>query len=90
MKPPLWGAEKDAELMRRYGFGFERLVHAIDGGRLLAVRRHPNTVRYPHQKQLIVEIDGYVWVAPYVDEGEDLFLKTMYPSRRATREYLGG
>jgi len=84
-----WSAEKNIEIEARYGFGFERVIRAIADGRLLAIRDHPNKVRYAHQKQLVVEIDGYVWVVPCIVQNDKGFLKTMFPSRRATREYLG-
>ncbi|ORE90828.1 toxin [Aurantimonas sp. 22II-16-19i] len=85
-----WNSEKNDALKARYGFGFERVLAALQEGRLLLNRRHPNEERYPHQRQIIVEIDHYAWVVPYVETEGGLFLKTMFPSRRATREFLGG
>jgi hypothetical protein len=84
-----WNAEKNIEIEARYGFGFERAIEAINDGRLLAIRDHPNKVRYGHQKQLVVNIDGYVWVVPCIVQGDAGFLKTMFPSRRATRDHIG-
>ena len=85
-----WSAAKDAELQKRYGFGFDRVLAAIDLGGLLEERRHPNTERYPHQWQLMIEIETYVWVVPFVRQERGIFLKTFFPSRKATREYLRG
>ncbi|KAB0681938.1 toxin [Aureimonas leprariae] len=84
-----WGSEKNASLRTRYGFGFERVLVALADGDLLAVRRHPNRERYAHQGQLVVEIDRYAWVVPFVEGDAGVFLKTMFPSRRATKEFLG-
>jgi hypothetical protein len=84
-----WGTEKDQELRRKYGFGFERVVAALSKGALLDDKSHPNAERYSHQRQLIVQIDSYVWVVPYVEDDYGMFLKTMFPSRKATKEYLG-
>jgi len=52
------------------------------------VIRHPNTNRYPNQKIIVLNIDGYVFLVPYVKEGGTRFLKTIIPSRKATKEYL--
>ncbi|TFF18399.1 toxin [Jiella endophytica] len=83
-----WSDEKNAILRRQYGFGFERIVLALSQECLLDERAHPNAERYPHQRQWIVDLDGYAWVVPFVDRPDGVFLKTMYPSRKATREYL--
>ena len=84
-----WAAEKNIELKSRFGFGFERVEVALASGALLDQRAHPNADKYRHQQQFVVEIDAYAWVVPFVIDGERIFLKTMFPSRRATREYLG-
>jgi hypothetical protein len=84
-----WSDEKNEELKVRYGFGFEQVVIAIESGLLLINRTHPNVETYGHQRQFIVEIERYAWVVPFVPDGETTFLKTMFPSRKATRLYLG-
>jgi hypothetical protein len=83
-----WGPEKDADLRRRYGFGFDRIVDAVNEGRTLDDREHPNAARYAHQRQLVVEMGEYAWVVPYVEDEDQVFLKTFFPSRKATAEYL--
>jgi hypothetical protein len=84
-----WSAEKNAELHARFGFGFERVLVALADGDLLDERSHPNVAKYGHQHQLVVEIDRYAWIVPFVTDGEQVFLKTLFPSRKATKEYLG-
>lgn len=83
-----WNDEKNTELKGRFGFGFERILVALSEGALLDNRVHPNTDQYGHQRQLIVEIDAYAWIVPFVESGDAVFLKTMFPSRKATRRYL--
>lgn len=51
---------------------------------------HPNQKKYPNQKILIVDVEGYAYLVPFVIEKEGYFLKTIIPSRKATRQYLGG
>jgi len=91
MEPAIdWNIEKNAELKARHGFGFERILVALAECALPDERGHPNAEQYRHQRQLVVEIEGYAWVVPFVSDGETVFLKTMFPSRKATKEYLGG
>ena len=84
-----WGDEKNEVLTERYGFGFDRVVEVIASGGLLDDKAHPNISRYGHQFQLVVEIDKYAWVVPYVGSAKLKFLKTFFPSRVETQKYLG-
>jgi len=83
-----WSDEKNQELIRRHGFGFERVLVALQEDGFLDDREHPNRKAYGHQRQLIVAIEGYAYVVPYVEVCGDIFLKTMFPSRKATKHYL--
>jgi uncharacterized DUF497 family protein len=85
-----WNAEKNVELKQRHGFGFERVLVALADGALLDERKHPNDGKYAHQRQLVVAIDGYAWIVPFVNTDAIVFFKTLFPSRKATRDYLGG
>jgi len=88
MKPFRWDPGKNATLRLERGISFERIVVAIEAGGLLDVLAHPNQARYPGQRVLVVACDGYVYLAPFVEEAESFFLKTVIPSRKATRDYL--
>ena len=57
-------------------------------GGLLDVLDHPNTGRYPSQRMLVVRIRGYAYLVPFVETEREVFLKTIIPSRKATRKYL--
>lgn len=83
-----WDPEKNAALKERHGLGFERVLVALSEGALLDSRAHPNVEQYGHQRQLVVEIEGYAWIVPFVQQGDQIFLKTMFPSRKATKRYL--
>ena len=85
-----WSPTKNAILKERYGFGFEREVAAMEAGTTLGERAHPNPERYGHQRQIIVDIEGYAWVVSFVTDGETIFFKTMYPSRKAKRDFQRG
>lgn len=84
-----WSDEKNQQLKERHGFGFERVGIAISEGGFLDEREPPNVQNYGHQFQLVVKIDGYVWLVPLVYDGDTWFLKTMFPSRDTTKQYLG-
>ena len=88
MKPFRWGPEKNDALKVERGISFERIVVAIESGGLLDIVAHPNPTKYPNQRILVVACDNYVYLVPFVEEGESFFLKTVIPSRKATRDYL--
>ena len=83
-----WNADKNVTLQRDRGIGFEEIVAAIEAGGLVANHPHPNRDRYPHQRVLIVAIHEYAYVVPCVVRGEVYELITLFPSRKATRDYL--
>lgn len=88
MKPFRWGVEKNESLKLSRGVSFESIVVAVESGGLLDVVAHPNKAKYPNQRLLVVSFDGYVYLVPFVEEMDHFFLKTVIPSRKATRDYL--
>lgn len=83
-----WNNEKNSKLKKERGISFEDIVEAIDGGDLLDVLLHPNQDKYPNQHIYVVHTMGYVYLVPYVTDGNKLFLKTTIPSRKAKKIYL--
>ncbi len=88
MKPFRWNAEKNATLKTERGISFESIVVAIEAGGLLDILAHPNQSKYPRQLVLVVSCDSYAYLVPFVEEDDNFFLKTVIPSRKATRDYL--
>lgn len=88
MKPFRWNSDKNDALKADRGLSFEGVTVAIESGGLLDILDHPNKVRYPKQRVLVVTFDNYAYLVPFVEEDDHYFLKTVIPSRRATREYL--
>lgn len=82
-----WNHEKNLKLKRERGISFEQAVMHIERGGLLDVIQHPNTKKFPHQRVLVVQMQGYVYAVPFVEQGEERFLKTIIPSRKLTRQY---
>lgn len=87
MKVFRWNAEKNEALRAERGISFERMVVAIEGG-LLDILSHPNPRKHPGQRVLVVVCDGYAYLLPFVKRETCFFLKTIIPSRKATRDYL--
>ncbi len=90
MKPIAWNSEKNALLKAERGISFEDVVFHIRIGDILDTIEHPNQERYPGQKIHVIAIEDYVYLVPFVESQEELFLKTIIPSRKATKNYLGG
>lgn len=67
---------------------FEQVVVAVEAGGLLDVLAHPNPKKYPNQRVMVVTWDGYAYLVPFIEEPEHYFLKTVIPSRKATRDFL--
>ena len=88
MKPCRWNAAKNESLDRDRGVSFERIVVAIEAGDLLDVVEHANRAKYPKQRVFIVACDNYAYLVPFVEEPGYIFLKTVIPSRKATRDFL--
>jgi len=88
MKPFRWNHDKNEALKIARRVSFEEIVLALEVDGLLDQLRHPNPDKYPNQSVLVVALDAYVYLVPYVEESDYFFLKTVIPSRKATRDYL--
>ena len=84
-----WNEEKNEFLKSARGVSFEEVVFHIQNGDVLDVIKHPNADRYSKQNIVVLNIEGYVYLVPYVKERGVRFLKSIIPSRKATKEYLG-
>ncbi|CAN5244816.1 hypothetical protein BH24PSE2_BH24PSE2_20380 [soil metagenome] len=89
MKPIVWSAEKNEFLKAERGVSFEDVVFHIQAGDLMATFDHPNQERYRGQQIHVVAIEGYVYLVPFVEREDEVFLKTIIPSRKATKRYRG-
>ncbi len=71
------------------GICFEDVVFLVERGEILDDYLHPNQEVYPGQRIMVIGITNYAYPIPYVENEEELFLKTIIPSRKATQQYLG-
>ena len=88
MKPFRWNHEKNEQLKAERGVSFEAVVLAIEADGLLDVLQHTNIGKYPNQQIFVVALNSYACLVPFVEEKDYFFLKTIIPSRKATRDYL--
>ena len=85
-----WDKEKSLLLKKTRGISFEQIIIHIEQGDLVDIIKHPNGEKYNHQKILIINIDNYIYAIPFVENQNERFLKTIIPSRKFTKKYLGG
>jgi uncharacterized DUF497 family protein len=83
-----WDNEKNELLKKNRGVCFEQVVLIMERREVLDTIEHPNQERYPGQKIAVVMIDSYAYLVPYDENNEEVFLKTIIPSRKATNKYM--
>ncbi len=88
MKTYNWNDEKNKILKKERGISFEMIISSIANGNLLDVLEHHNKDKYPGQKIFVVKVLEYVYLVPFIETKTELFLKTIIPSRKATKKYL--
>lgn len=87
MKTYNWNIQKNIWLKENRKITFEEVVLAIVQHKIKEVYDHPNQTKYPGQKIYEVEIDVYVFLVPFIESEFELFLKTIIPSRKATKKH---
>ncbi len=90
MKYFSWNNEKNQLLKAERNISFEEVVFRIEKKQVLDIVEHPNQEQYKGQKIFIINIHNYAYLVPFVESKEGIFLKTIIPSRKATKKYLGG
>ena len=88
MKYYAWDEDKNDLLKETRNISFEEVLLSISNNKLLEIVEHPNKQKYPNQKMFVVEVNDYAYIVPFVEDDEKYFLKTIYPSREATKRYL--
>ena len=87
-----WDEEKNVKLKEQRNISFEEIILCINEGRIVEVIRNPNSEKYPNQYMYLVNYNNYIYVVPFVrdEANQEIFLKTIFPSRFYTRKYLAG
>ena len=79
-----WNREKNEILKVKRGISFEEVALMIESGHILGIEENPNK---PNQKIYILEINNYAFIVPFVEKDNEIFLKTVFPSRKYTKLY---
>lgn len=82
-----WDSSKNELLKKERGISFEQIIFHLSQGDIWKVADHPDQIRYPGQKIYFVLVDGYIYLVPHIKEKNQVFLKTIIPSRKATKDY---
>lgn len=90
MKYFIWDNEKNLLLKAERNISFEEIVFHIEKGHILDIVEHPNQEKYKGQKIFVINIENYAYLVPFVESEQEIFLKTIIPSRKATKKYLRG
>lgn len=90
MKPLLWNSDKNRLLKATSGIDFNLVALAINQGKILDIIDHPNQYKYPSQQIFVIAINQYVYLIPFIETEQAIFLKMIIPSRKMKKKYLGG
>jgi uncharacterized DUF497 family protein len=85
MKYLNWNSEKNELLKQERGICFEEIAYLIESGLVIGIEENP---AYPNQKMYVLEIDNYAIIVPFVENDDEIFLKTAFPSRKYTKKYV--
>lgn len=88
MKYFTWNVNKNKQLKVERDVSFEEVVVCIEEGKLMDILEHSNKEKYGNQNIFVIELNNYVYLVTFVEEEEYIFLKTIIPSRKATKKYL--
>ena len=84
-----WNEEKNQLLQIQRGVSFEQVLDKIEADEILARRMHPNADKYPNQQIFVLELNGYICYVPFIEKDDEIFLKTIIPSRKLDKEFRG-
>ena len=84
-----WSTEKNTWLKENRNICFEDILYYIENNLLIDDIEHPNKEKFSNQRIMVLNINNYIYLVPYVETEDEIFLKTKIPSRKGTRKYLG-
>jgi len=84
MKYLNWDPQKNGILKQERGISFEEIAYLIESGQIIGIEENPSR---PNQKMYILDIDSYAIIVPYVENENEIFLKTAFPSRKYANRY---
>lgn len=85
-----WDPEKDLKLKKERKVSFEQVILHVEQGDVLDILEHKNQEKYQGQKVMVIRMGDYAYLVPFVEDEKTIILKTVIPSRKATKLYLRG
>lgn len=82
-----WDPDKNEKLKRERKISFEQIIYHLSQGDIWKKADHPDQKNYPGQKLYFVLVENYIYIVPHVIDKDYIFLKTIIPSRKATKMY---
>jgi uncharacterized DUF497 family protein len=89
VNPIAWSPAKNELLKAKRGISFEDVVFHLQAGDIIETYDHPNQERYPGQQIHEIAIEDYVYLVPFIESEDQVFLKTIIPSRKVTKKHRG-
>jgi len=86
----MWDTKKSEKLKAERDISFEDVLYYIERGNVLDIVEHPNQTKYQGQKIFVVAVKDYVYLVPFIEGEKEILLKSIIPSRKATKHYLRG
>lgn len=83
-----WSQEKNKILIKSRFISFDIIEKYIAQELFVDVIDHPNLDKYPNQRMFVLKIESYIFLVPFVQDGEKIFLKTIIPSRKFTKQLI--
>ena len=90
MKLINWNTKKNQWLKENRKISFEDVLYYLNNNLLIDDIEYPNKIKFPNQRMMVFEIKKYIYLVPYTETNNEIFLKTIIPSRKATKKYTGG
>ena len=84
-----WNVQKNIELKNNRGISFEEIVFLIENDMLIDVIYNPSNINFSNQEVFVINKENYIYYVPFVENENEIFLKTIIPSRKLTKKYLG-
>ena len=82
-----WDPKKNEWLKKERHISFEKIVFHLSQGDVWRTADHPDQENYPGQRIYFIVVEDYIYLVPHIVGNDNIFLKTIIPSRKATKAY---
>lgn len=87
MKPINYNQEKSDLLKAIRGISLKEVAEmVVNNINIIEIIENQN---YTNQSYFVLNINNYIWFCPFVETDSEIFLKTVFPNRKANKKYKG-